>query len=377
MRYRMAAFALALMASAAALPARAADPLVYVGTQGSGPGQGIFAARIDPRSGHLTPVGLAAEIARPTWQVLSADHHILYSVSETGNDGKSQATVHALAIDPATGLLHERDAVASGGGGATHLALDPRSETLFVANYGTGTVAALPIAADGSLDTAASVQQDRGSGPTPRQTGPHAHSVMLDPSGHFLIVADLGADRVFVYHFDPATRVLTPATPPFVAAAAGSGPRHTVFHPNGKLAFINSELTGEITAYRWDARHAALTPIKTVSTFAPGFDGKRSAAELALSKDGRFLYVSNRNEGSLVAYRVDAASGDLSEVQRLPAGSAIPWSFSIAPDGHWLLVANQVANNVTVFRLDPTSGRLTATGESLSVPSPVSVSIVP
>lgn len=350
---------------------------VFFGTHGSGPGLGIFSARFDPATGALTPLGLAAEIARPTWQIASPDKPILYSVSETGNDGKSEASVYALSIDKASGKLAVLNRVGSGGGGATHLALDPRSRTLFVANYGTGTVSALPVNADGTLGAVASRQDQVGSGPNRRQKSAHAHSVAIDLGGHYLLSADLGADKVFVYRFDPATRQLTPAATPFVTSDPGSGPRHIAFAPNGRFVYIDSELSGAVTAYRWDRAAGRLSPIQTLSAFTTDYSGGKSAAEIAVSQDGRFLYLSTRNSDQVIVYAIAATTGRLSEIQRLPAGGKTPWSFSLSPDGRWLLVANEASSLITEFKVDRRSGKLGATDKTLAVPIPVSVTFSP
>ena len=352
--------------------AAGAGELVYFGTQANEPEQGIYAARLDPRSGHLTPLGRVADIARPTWLVHAPGGKLVYAVSEVGNDGKSQASVYALKSDAATGALTVLNHVESGGGGATHLTYDARSRTVFVANYGTGTVAALPVRADGSLAPAASVQQDEGTGPSPRQKGPHAHGVTVDPSGRYLLAADLGADKVFVYRHDARTHALTPGSPPAEALPPGSGPRHLVFHPNGRFAFLLNELTADLRTYRWDAAAGRLSTVATLSTTRPDFTGAKSGAELAFSADGRHLYVSNRGEGSIIVYAVDGASGALTEQQRI-ASSGIPWSFGIDPSGRWLLVATQTANLVAVYRVDPATGLLTATAETLPLAAPVRV----
>ncbi len=369
--------AMALACPTAAKTRKEPPQIVYFGTHGGGPGQGIWAARFDPATGQLQPLGLAAEIDRPTWQVADPDKPVLYSVSETGNDGKTEAGVYSLAIDRVTGKLTLINRVGSGGGGATHLALDPHSHTLFVANFGTGTVAAVPIGADGTLAPVASRQQDVGTGPSPRQKSPHAHAVAIAPGGHFLLAADLGADRIFVYHFDPVTRMLTPATKPFEVAPPGSGPRHIAFAPSGRVVYIDSELTGQVTAYGWDATEGHMHAIQTVSAFPADYAGELSAAELALSRDGRFLYVSTRNNDSLVVYAVSPDSGLLNQVQQVGAGGKTPWSFSLSPDGHWLLVANEASSLITEFRVDPRSGKLATTDRTLAIPKPVSVVFAP
>jgi 6-phosphogluconolactonase len=370
----MIAATASLLTTPAALAASPAETLVYIGTQAAEPGQGVFAARLDSRTGRLSPLGLAAELQRPTWLVARPDLPVLYAVSEVGNDGKSQGSVHTLRADPATGRLTVAGTTPSGGGGPTHLALDTASKTLLVANYGTGQVAALPVLPDGTLGPAASVQSDEGSGPNPRQKGPHAHGVVLDPSRRFALVADLGADRVFVYRYDRASRQLSPAATPVEALPPGTGPRHLAFHPNGRLVFLISELIPELRTYRWDARRGRLVLVQTLSLVGdPTKAGLAKGGELAVGRDGRFVYVSVRGEDALAVFAVERRTGRLSEIQRLPAGGQAPWSFAINPSGRWMLVANQGSGAVVVFARDPASGRLSPTSESMAVAKPTSI----
>jgi len=373
-RALIGAAAASLLTAPPALAAPPAETLVYVGTQGTEPGQGVFAARLDARTGRLTPLGLAVELQRPTWLAAHPALPVLYAVSEVGNDGKSQGSVHTLRADPATGRLTPTDSAPSGGGGPTHLALDTASKTMLVANYGTGQVAALPVLADATLGPPASVQANQGSGPNPRQKGPHAHGAVLDPSRRFVLVADLGADRVFVYRYDRAGHQLSPAPTPFEALPPGTGPRHLAFHPNGRLAFLISELVPELRAYRWDARHGRLSLVQTLSLVGdPTKASVAKGAELAVSRDGRFVYTSVRGEDVLVVHAVEPRTGRLTEIQRLPAGGQAPWSFAIDPSGRWMLVANQGSGAVVVFARDPVSGRLSATSESMAVTKPTSI----
>jgi 6-phosphogluconolactonase len=371
-RRAVAAGALGLL-TAPAVQASAAKTvrLVYFGSQANEAGQGVFAARLDVNTGKLTSVGLAAELTRPTWIVAHPSRPALYAVSETGNDGKTQGKVHALKVDPKTGLLSLVSTVDSGGGGPTHMALDAHG--LLVAHYGTGHVAALPVRADGGVEPPASVQLDQGSGPSPRQKGPHAHSVALDPSGRFVLAADLGADRVFVYPYDRKARQLGAAAATSVSVPPGTGPRHMAFHPNGRLVFLISELIPEVRAYRWDAQHGRLDLAHTVR--AAG-DPPASGAEIAISCDGRFLYTSIRGEHVIVVFAVDAATGAPSEIQRIPSGGQTPWSFGIDPSGRWLLVANQGSSTVTVLARDAATGRLTATDQTIPVFKPTSVAFL-
>jgi 6-phosphogluconolactonase len=359
----------------APLPGRSPSQgeLVYFGTRGSGPGQGIFAARLDARTGRLTPLGLVAEVDRPTWLAASPQTSFLYSVSEVANDGRSEPSVISFAVDRATGKLHPVNKVGSGGSEPTHLALDRQSQTLFVANYGDGRVSAIPIRPGGDLAPASSVQADIGSGPSPRQAGPHAHGVFLDPGRRYLLVSDLGADKIFLYRFDAAERKLTPADPPFEAAPAGSGPRHLAFHPNGSFVYLVTELTGQLLGYRWDQHRGRLQLLQTLSIVSPKFSGVSNPAEIVAAPDGRHLYVTNRGEDAIIVYSVDAKTGAVKETQRLASQGRTPWSLSIDPSGHWMLVANTTSNAVAEFRIDARTGRLSATPETLQVPAPDNV----
>jgi 6-phosphogluconolactonase len=369
-------FSLGAEARAPACKARCGE-ILYIGTHGSGDGHGIFAARLDPRTGRLSSLGLAAQVDRPTWLAVNPRVPVLYAVSEVGNDGTAEASVHSFKIAPTTGALEPLDTVGSGGGGATHLAVDGALQTVFVANYGAGNISALPLRADGGLEAVSSTQADYGTGPTNRQRSPHPHGLAVDPSHRYVLAADLGADRVFVYRIDQAAKTLAPAPHPFEALPPGSGPRHIIFLPDGKFAFLNAELTAQVRSFAWDAKAGRLRPLQTLSTTAPNYGGDRSAAEIVASRDSRFLYVSNRGEDSLVAYAIHRRTGMLREIQRLPAGGKSPIGVAIDPSNRWMIVANEGANALSVFKVDPASGKLTATSETLPAPAPVHITFYP
>ena len=354
----------------------AVSRLVYFGTRADGAASGIYAARFDEAVGHLTALGMVAKVDRPTWLLPSPHRPVLYAVSEVGNDGKSQAAVLSFNADVATGALALLTRVDSGGGGATHLALNTHSPSLIVANYGTGTVGVVPLQPGGKLLPVSSVATDTGSGPSPRQKSPHAHGALIDRTGRFVLVSDLGADRIFIYRFDPATMKLVAADMPFVAVKPGSGPRHLAMTGDGRFVFANMELTGEIATFRWDEAAGRLSLVRTISASPADYAGEKSAGEIGLSPDGRFLYASTRGEDAIVVYAVDPSTGVLREIQRLPAGGKQPWSFTLDPSGRWLLVADQGSNLVAVFRRNSRTGKLIPTDESLAIPNVSSVALV-
>jgi 6-phosphogluconolactonase (cycloisomerase 2 family) len=251
------------------------------------------------------------------------------------------------------------------------ISIDEPSQTLLLANFATGTVFALPIADDGTLSAPVSSVRDTGSGPNPRQDGPHPHCIVADPTGRYALVADFGADRVFIYPFDRRTRTISPSGAPApYAVAPGSGPRRLVWHPDGRTLYLMTELTATVSTLEWDPRAGTLTERDTLAADPPTFAGTRSAAELALSRDARFLYLSNRGENTLQVYAVDPVSAIPTLVQRTSCGGSVPWSFSIDRSGRWMFVSNQDSNAVDVFSVDPGSGQVAATSATVEVPGP-------
>ena len=385
MKRQMAAVGLCL--GLAAFQVQAGDKtseLVYIGTHGSGQPQqeqgksspqGIYAARLDTATGHLSPLGLQVELERATWLVSHPSLPVIYAVADSGGGMSADSNIHSFAVDQTSGKLTQMNKQGAGGRDATDMDLDVVSRTLFVANHGSGSVTALPLQPDGSLDKVASSAKDYGTGPNPRQKMPEAHGVAADPSHRYVLVADFGADRIFVYRFEGTTRTLTPAQPPYESIPSGSGPRHLVFLPNKKFVYLDTELTAELRAYRWDANHGRLHLVQTLSPYPAGYSGAdKSAAEIVVSRDGRFLYVSLRgDQDSIVGYAVNKQSGTLKEIQRIASHGKTPWSFGIDPTGHWMLVTNEASDSVAVLNIDPATGKLSATNESMSLPKPVTV----
>ncbi len=354
-------------------PAAAQDTgtLVFIGTQGDA----ILGARLDVNTGRLSYIGALAKLERPTWVVTDPTRPLLYSVSEIGNYTDERGSVHSFAIDPATGQLSAVGNTDSGGNGPTFLSYDARAKALFVANFGKGHVAAIPVLNDGRLAPATSVVTDYGTGPSPKQLHPHAHAAILDPSGKFVLTPDMGADRVFVYRYDSHKGALSPADPPFEFTGAGTGPRHFAFSPDGQFAFVLAELSSELRVFRWDAANGRLAPVHSVPV---DLREPRSAAEILSSQDGRFLYISSRAANSIIVFGVDKTNGTVSRLQEIGSGGETPRSFGILPGGRWMIVGNQNSKTLTVFRIDAASGLLTAVGAPVPVPQkPVAFAFYP
>jgi 6-phosphogluconolactonase len=271
------------------------------------------------------------------------------------------------------------NAQASAGAGPAHLDVDKAGKNVLVANYGGGSVAVLPIAADGSLKPASSTIQHTGSSVDPdRQKAPHAHDIIVDGSNHFAYVADLGLDKVMIYRFDSAQGKLTPNDPPFATVPPGSGPRHFAIHPSGRFAYVINEMKCTLTSFTRDPKTGALTAVDTISTLPAGQSVQKgySTAELMVHPSGKFLYGSNRGHDSIVVFAIDEKSGKLTYVEHQSTQGSTPRGFGIDPTGHYLVAGNQRSDSVVVFRIDAGSGKLTPTNHPIEVGAPVSVVFV-
>jgi 6-phosphogluconolactonase len=241
------------------------------------------------------------------------------------------------------------------------------------------------------------VVQHRGSSIHPiRQTSPHPHSVNLDLDERFLVVPDLGLDRVLVYRFDAESGRLFPNDPPGVAATPGAGPRHLAFHPSGSYAFVVNEIASSLTSYRYAPAVGRLDPLETVATIPPDFIGEtftpdvqvgeaatrppvlggNFAADVHVAPSGRFVYASNRGHDSIVVYAFQEGTESLTYVGHVSSGGRVPRGFALDASGDLLLVANQSADSVVTLRLDPETGMASPTGFSAYSPTPTNVLIV-
>lgn len=346
--------------------------LVYLGTQGEGPGQGIQAAWLDTQTGALHDLGCVAEEERATFTLPDPARPVLFAVSEVGNRDTRHGAIMSYRITDRSGRLAPIGRRRTGGG-PTHLELGRDGAMLYCANFGGPQAVALPVAPDGQLHPISVTMTTAGTGPHKRQSAPHPHGVTLDPQGQFLLVPDMGADRIFVYRV--AGQALVAASPACVALPAGCGPRFVLFGRDGRFAYMIAELSAEIYQFTWHQGH--LTLCDHVAMDAPGDTHDRGAAAFGLSADGRFLYASNRALHLMQVYRIDPVTGRLSEIQRIDAGGERPWALALSPCGRFMLVANQASNRVQVFGVTPDTGLLTATGHALDVVLPTSAAFVP
>ena len=367
MRIIAVLFAAGAMISTARAAAR--HELVYFGTYTGPKSQGIYVATFDASTGRLGPLTLAGASENPSFIALHPNKRFLYAANE-----QREGYVSAFSIDRATGKLTALNRVSSKGNGPCYVIVDHAGKCVLVANYGSGTFAVLPIETDGRLREASATIQDQGRGADPqRQSGPHAHSLNPSPDDKYAIGADLGLDKLFVFHLDAARGSLTPNDPPFTAVQPGSGPRHFAFHPNRKFAYVTNEMASTVTAFSWNGKTGVLNTLQTLSTLPPGFKGENTTAQIAVHPSGKFLYDSNRGHDSIALFTIDPRKGTLSYVANYSTQGNMPRNFAIDPSGSFLIAANQKSDNIVVFRIDKSTGKLTPTGQTAEVGSPVCV----
>lgn len=348
-----------------------------------GNGRGIHIFRADRASGALAPAGTFDLGTSPSCLALNADGTRLYSANETDRaGGGKEGTISAFAIDRANGQLTLLNTARSGGAGPTYVSLHPNGTFLLVANYFGGSVAVLPVGADGTLGAATDVKQDEGPiGPRRATNAPpgsfaisghdrtHAHMIQADPSGRFVLHVDLGLDRIYVWKFDDARGVLMPSDQPWVSLPPGDGPRHFAFHPAGRWCYSIQEEGSTIVLFDYDGKAGRLSARQTVSSLPPGYAGSNFTSEILVSADGRFVYAGNRLHDSIAIFAI-GANGELAFVADEWTRGDYPRSFAFDPSGRFLYCCNQRADHVTVFRVDRETGRLAFTGHFTPVGNP-------
>lgn len=358
--------------SAAALAADAPSKFrVYIG------GKGLWLGEFDASTGKLTDPQQVSDIDGGGFFAIHPSKKFLYAVGTiTANDGQKTGGVSAFAVDEKSGKLTLLNQQSSVGGGPCHVVVDAAGKNVLVANYGGGSVAALPIGVDGKLSPARSSIQHKGSSVNPqRQTAPHAHSINLDAKNKFAFAADLGLDQVLVYKFDGAKGALVPNDPPFAKVADGAGPRHFAFHPTGKYAYVINEIGNTVTAFGYDSEKGTLTEIQTISTLPKDFDGTSYTAEVVVHPTGKYLYGSNRGHNSLAVYSIDEKTGKLTLLEVPLVGGKVPRNFNVDPTGKFILVGNQDDNTISVMRVE-SDGNLKLLRSDVPVATPICIKFV-
>jgi 6-phosphogluconolactonase len=370
-------FILALIVFFVSVATGRAEPLtvwIGMGAPRHGEAEGIYRTTLDSESGALAQPQLAIQIAAPGFLALAPNGKCLYSVCRLPN---GEGGVAAFEISADSESLRLLDTEPTGDGEACHLAIDPTGRCLFTAQYGTGSVCAYRLAADGAIAARSAHVRHEGSGPNrARQEAPHAHWVGTDPANRFLFVPDLGADQIVIYRTDLQAGRIEPHGAG--RCSAGAGPRHMKFHPNGRFAYVVNELDLSVTAFEYDDEAGTLAAFQTISTLPEKLrEIPSSGSEIRIHPSGRFLYAANRGHDSIAAFAIDRESGRLTFIEREAVRGSHPRNFNIDPTGRWLLAAGRDSNTISLFRIDRQTGALAFTGTTVNSPSPICIELCP
>jgi 6-phosphogluconolactonase len=359
-----------------AMPATAAGKWVFVGSTARGDGEGIHVGKWDAATGTISDMKLAYRCEQPSFQVtaMTPAGALLFSGHQPTT---TQAALSSFKV-ASNGELTEINTLKLDDleESLIQIVVDRTHRVLVSASYRTSKVRSYKISADGHLSEAVSEYTLTGSGPNPRrQTTAHAHGAVISPDNKFALINDLGTDKIMVYKLDVATGKLMPNDTPFYTAKAGSGPRHTTFHPSGKWAYAIAELDSTITTMSWNAKTGVLTAINSTGTAGPGVDiAKNRAGEVVFDKAGKFLYACNRGAAEEILVYAVGADGLPKLASRTSISGKEARHFAITPDGGHLIVAEQFTGVVEVFKRDRATGALTATGNSYPVNKASSIS---
>lgn len=344
---------------------RATGPL-FIGTYTSGGGPGIGLGSYDTATGRITGTGTLQGVGDPSYLAVHPDGRTLYTVNERQDGG---VTAIALGADGDHTVLGTR---GTGGSSPCHLSVHPGGRWLLSANYGSGDVAVHPIEASGALGERTDLVAHDQPAPGPGQNGPHAHQIVTSPDGGHVLAVDLGTDSVYTYRLDETAGTLTRVS--YATLPAGAGPRHLVFHPSGRFAYLANELNNTIAVCGYDPGSGALTPGAPQPT-GTGGAGSSFPSQPVITADGAFVFLANRGHNSLSRFAVEDDGAGLRLMDTVPVGGDYPRQLALSPDGALLFAANQRSNAVSVFRVDRGSGQLVSAGDPFA--SPVAVCVLP
>ncbi len=349
------------------------DLYLLAGTYTNTDSKGIYVYKFNSETGEVVLVSSTDSAANPSFIALSGN--LLYAANETGGDNPGK--VSSYSFDKENGRLTFLNSQLAGGDAPCFVSVTKNGKWVAVANYTGGNFSILKTKEDGSLEPAAQTIQHQGSGPnTERQSAPHVHSAVFSPDEKYLLVTDLGLDKILVYNFDKENEKPLQETPfSSTFLTPGSGPRHITFSKDGKVVYLVRELDGKANVFEFT--DGQLIQIQEVSMHPEGNTEKMDGAEIVLSPDNKFLYISNRgDENSLSIFSVDETTRKLIAIGYQHVGGKNPRNFIIDPDGRYLLVANQTSNDIIIFKRDKETGLLEKTDQKIELPMPVCLKMI-
>ena len=334
-----------------------------------------------------------AVVCNPSYLAIAPDGRHLYACTESRM--LNAGSVSAFAFDRGKGRLRFMGKRPSGGDNPAYVSVGQEGRHVAVANYTGGSLSVYPVGKEGELLRASiNIRHFGHSIDSVRQDRAHVHSVVFSPDGRYLYTQDLGMDKIMIDAFDELKE------PPLedhgagaggaaggaqggaagegtVAAVGGSGPRHLTFHPNGRYAYLVEEMGGSVDVYRYHPETGALDPLQRIAAHPQEARGPFRSADIHVAPDGRYLYVSNREDSTIAIFSIEAATGLLKTVGYQSTFGKEPRNFMLDPSGRFLLVANQESNTIVIFRVDRETGLLQKTGVTIAVPAPTCLKMLP
>jgi 6-phosphogluconolactonase len=350
----------------------------YVGSSDGKLSHSIFLCELDPAAETFTVLDSFAGARGASYLDLSSEKKYLFAINQEHWEETRNSTVSSFAVDAGTLALEAVNSQSSEGRGICHIHCSKEDGHIFAANYGSGHASALPVNDKGEIQPASSVVTGEGTGPNERrQDGPHAHQVMLDPEQNFLLVPDLGIDKILIYAFDAESGALTPnpAQASF-SLPPGSGPRHLAFHPDGDYLYVVNELNSTLTACSYQGSDGTITLLNTESTVDEDHEGMKYPAAVRVHPNGKYVYASTRGENSCISTFEIREDGRISRIQVMEQVPNWPRDFNVDPSGKWMLVAGERSHEIRLYRIDPRTGFLSETQSILELPAPANVLFV-
>ena len=343
---------------------------LFIGTYTGSGSKGIYVYSFEAKSGNTSLLSNTDSVINSSYLAISPGVKYVYSVNET--HGARAGSVSSFLFDKGNAKLKFINSQPTGGDDPCYVTVDSSGKWLIAANYGGGSVSVFSLDKDGSIDPYVQLHQHTGSSIIKgRQDKAHVHSAVFSPDEKYLFTPDLGLDKIMIYKFNPASKnPLTAAQPGFEKVMAGFGPRHFVFHPNNKFAYLINEMSGTVSAYKYT--QGKLVHIQNIKAHPENFEGNIGSADIHVSPDGNFLYASNRcDENTITIFSIDKNSGKLKLKGYQSTKGKTPRSFIIDPTGNYLLVANQESDNIIIFKRNKMTGLLEETGQEIHLPKPV------
>lgn len=347
------------------------DSINYLitGTYTGGMSEGIYVFEFNSADGSFKEVS-HVKTSNPSYLTVSPDERFVFSVNEDSKNDNGGG-VSSFSFNKGTGVLTPINSQLSGGDSPCYIDEDQSGKWLAVGNYSSGTFSVLPVNTSGEIGKATTTIQHTGTGVNKeRQEKPHVHCTIFSQDNKWLFVCDLGIDKVMIYAFDPVTGEVKPAPQPFAKTTDGGGPRHLIFHPNNKYAYLVEEMGGAVDVFKYD--NGTLDEIQHIASVQDNDTGFIGSADIHISPDGKFLYASNRGGFNTIAiYSINPQDGKLTLTGHQPSLGEIPRGFALDPSGNYLLAGNQESNNIVIFKRDATTGLLTDTGKRIEVGKPI------